>query len=266
MKRTELVSLRRTKVTPDVASSLQEAEKKAAASGHVLTVGGPSDLSWEGVKKDPGPTGCPPAISMRCTGRELQIKLQIRGSKAVGMSQSDVEALWGLMVPLGWTPWCRYPIVGPGSDVFHYYGPWRPLYDSLLGEGRGELAWPSLCAAAQTDVGTWGGDRLVERSVQAQAHRLGQPVGPVDGIIGPRTQGALRALGVVGEGLTLEKAVTALACVEDAPKRPTGRRRGYLSIEGDHEVFGSGGVALVRNRQGCAVSIDGPGRITIEVR
>lgn len=265
-RRTDVVPLRRTMVTPDVAEALREAEERALAAGCVLSIGGPHTLSWEGVKNDAGPTGCPPHISMRCTGREIQFKLQRKGSKALGMTQDDVEALWGLLVPLGWTPWTRYPVAGTvGHDVFHYYGPWRPLYDSLLGEGLGEKAWPSLCAAAQLDVGRWGGEREVERFVQAQLHRMGHPVGPVDGIIGPRTLASMAAAGV-GSGMTLSILADKLAKSTDAAPAKSSRRRGFLSVDGPHEVFGTGGVSVVRNKQGAAITIDGPGRLLVEVR
>lgn len=265
-QRTVVVPLRRTMVTPDVAESLQEAEKRALAADCVLTVGGPQALSWEAVKNDAGPTGCPLHLSMRCTGREIQFKLQRKGSKALGMAQGDVEALWGLLVPLGWTPWTRYPIAGTiGHDVFHYYGPWRPLYDSLLGEGLGEKAWPSLCAAAQLDVGRWGGDRQVERFVQAQLHRMGHSVGPVDGIIGPRTLACVAAAGI-GSGMTLSDLADKLAKSTDAAPVKSSRRRGFLSVDGPHEVFGTGGISVVRNKQGAAITIDGPGRLLVEVR
>ena len=268
MKRTDLVAYRRTLVTPDVAEGVRQLELRAAAHGGVrLVVQGPTPdrFSWEGVKAEPGPTECPPPISMRSTGRELQLRVQLVDSPlpVAERRQAEVEALWGLAVPCGFTPWLRYPLAGRGDDVFHFLGPWQPLYDSLLGEGRGEVAWPSLCIAAQVDVGRWEGSREVERFVQAQLHRLGVPCGALDGVVGVRTTESLRGLGV--SGIPFGDIAAKLAAITP-PVPPRGeRRRGFISVDGHASAVASGKVALVRNPQGYAITIDGPGRVILDV-
>jgi len=178
--------------------------------------------------------------------------------------EREVAALWGLAVPVGFIPWSRYPLPGPGDDLFHFFGPWRGLYDSLCGEGRGDEAWTSLCAAAQLDVGRWGGDRETERFTQAQAHRLGMPCGPVDGVVGPRTLDALRALGV--KGLTLTEAATHLAKLEVPKRRPTERVIGQIVVPGgDIQAVAHGAVALTKTPQGYAMTVDGPGRVIVDL-
>ena len=179
--------------------------------------------------------------------------------------QMEVDILWGLLVPCGFTPWLRYPLAGPGDDVFHFLGPWQVLYDALLGEGRGELAWPSLCVAAQVDVGKWEGDRSIERFAQAQMHRLGLPCGAVDGIVGPRTQTALRWIGLPANGDSFEGAAAKLGTLNPPKPTPQGRRRGFISVDGSVSAVASGKVALTRSPQGYALAIDGPGRVILDV-
>lgn len=270
MKRLDLVAFRRTVVTPDVAEAVRQLELRAAALGTVrLLVQGPTTdrCTWAGVRADTGPTECPAHASMRPTGRELYLRAQLidPSGSPVERRQLEVEILWGLAVPCGFTPWTRYPIVGRGDEVFHFMGPWQPLYDSLLGEGRGEAAWPSVCIAAQVDVGRWEGDRQVERFVQAQLHRLGVPCGAVDGIVGPRTLAALRGVGLPADGASFEAVAKKLAVMGEAPVVSTGRQRGFVSVDGPVTAVSSGKVALTRSPKGYALTIDGPGRVILDV-
>lgn len=269
MQRTPLVPLRKTLVTPDVAEAVRQLEVRAATiEGARLVFAGPTPdrFSWVGAKADPGPSGCPPHASMRPTGREVHLRLQLTGLSgidAAGRRQREVEVLWGLAVPCGFIPWTRYPVAGVGDDLFHFFGPWQVLYDALLGEGMGEVAWPSLCAAAQGDVGRWGGDRGVERFVQAQLHRLGMPCGPVDGVISDRVLGALRALGL--KGLRLDEAATRLSRM-DLPEAPLEHRKhGFISVAGAATAVAAGKVAVMRIPQGFAFTVDGPGRVILDV-
>ena len=268
MKREDLVAFRRTLATPDTVEAVRQLELRAAAHGGVrLVIQGPTadQFSWVGVKSDAGPTECPPHASMRPTGRELYLRAQLidaKGSPAE-RRQAEVEILWGLAVPCGFTPWLRYPLAGRGDEVFHFLGPWQPLYDSLLGEGRGEAAWPSLCSAAQVDVGRWDGGRVAERFVQAQVHRLGVPCGAVDGVVGPRTAGALRGLGLAETAFS--DVASRLAAMNPPKPMKAERRRGFISADGHISAVASGKVALVRNPQGYALVIDGPGRVILEV-
>jgi hypothetical protein len=267
MKRLDLVGYRRTLVTPDTAEAVRQLELRAVAHGDVrVIVQGPSadKCSWVGVKNDPGPTGCPAYMSMRPTGRELYLRVQLVNGKGSPeeQRQQEVSILWGLAVPCGFTPWLRYPLAGRGDDVFHFLGPWQPLYDSLLGEGRGEEAWPSLCAAAQVDVGRWEGGRELERFVQAQLHRMGVPCGCVDGVVGARTTEGLRGLGY--GGIPFTDVAQRLCSIEPIKQIPE-KRRGFISIEGSCTAASTGKVALLRNPQGYAVAISGPGRVILDV-
>ena len=262
LHRTNLVAYRSSVLTPDTAEALRHVERNVAKWPRDLR------LTFQGVRRgDANWKGCgtSPHLSMRPTGREVRLRLHLpKGMDSSESRYREVSMLWGFVVPLGFTPWNRYPIPGPEDDLFHFLGPWQPLFDHLCGEGRGELAWPSVCCAAQSDVGTWEGDRKVERFVQAQLHRLGLHCGPVDGIIGERTSQALRALGVVGK--TLEETATTLQGYEPPPKPKSERRFGHVVIDGDDvTVFAHGEIAAQRTHQGVALAIDGPGRVILDI-
>ena len=266
VQREHLIAYRSSVVTPDTAEALRMLEQSAAKLGNIrISYKGtpPSEATWKGK---PGPTDYPPHLSMRATGREVYLRaiLTDYDGPEEGRRQAEVAVLWGLAVPLRFTPWTRHCVPGRGDDVFHYLGPWQSLYDGLCSEGRGELAWPSLCAAAQTDVGTWGGNRMIERFVQAQLHRIGIPSGAVDGDIGDRTTSALRALGI--RGSTLEETAGALARFHDPPRSEMERRLGHVLLPGeDVSVVSYGLIAASKTRQGVALTVDGPGRIIINV-
>lgn len=269
-KRIDLVSYRKTLVTPDMAEAIRQVELKAVALGTVrLVVQGPTAdrFTWSGVRSEPGSTEYPPYASMRSTGREIQMRAQLIDPKGspVERKQRELEILWGLVIPCGFTPWIRYPMVGKGDDTFHFLGPWQVLYDSFLGEGRGEAAWPSLCIAAQVDVGKWEGDHPTERFVQAQLHRLGVSCGVPDGVVGPRTLTALRALGLMVNGQDFNSAAHKLLTMNPPKETKTERRRGFISVDGQVNAVSSGKVALTKNPQGYALAIDGPGRVIVDV-
>lgn len=257
---TRLISQRGTLVTSDTAEALRSLEVAAAkVPGLKLHYGGvpASEASWEGVAQEQGPTGQPPAFSMRPTGREVYLRAELDSGDAF----EALVVLWGLAVPLGFVPWNRYPLQSDGEEVFHYLGPWTSLVDYLHGEGRGEWAWPSLCAAAQIDVSKWEGPKAVEISLQAQLHRVGIHCGPVDGEIGPRTLSALRSLGL--GTLPLPDACEALRGFSKPSEEPDERTaEGFFQAPALRKVqgFSSGKVYLNKTRGGWVVTSKGPGR------
>lgn len=269
LKRINRVAYRASAITPDVAEALRELELRAAQVGNLqVQYDGPKrDWGWKDIERKPGPTGCRSHLSMVLTGREVSLRLRIKdwqGNRA-DHNQAALEALWGLVVPLGFMPWNRYPLVGNGDDVYHFFGPWRGLYDHLCSEGRGEAAWPSLACAAQVDVGTWEGDRSVERFVQAQLHRLGAHCGIVDGIIGERTQAAIQYLGVGGAPLK-ELAEHLRDRAFESKDEETERQYGYVVIPGRKVVASAyGDIHTTRIPQGVALTVDGPGRVVLDV-
>jgi hypothetical protein len=174
--------------------------------------------------------------------------------------------LWAIAVPLGLVPFTRYPLPGPHDTVFHFFGEWSLLMDHLLGAGRGEAGWPSFCCAAQIDVGKWEGGRVTERLVQAHLHRIGFNVGNVDGIVGNKTQGALRAANLH----SLPLADVAKQIVEKAPHVPKMLDReiqGRIEMpDVDFSIHPYGQVRAHRTVRGADLQIAGPGRIVLDVR
>lgn len=263
---TPLVSYRSSVVTPDTAEALRLLEKAASQNGglRIKYQGVPRELSsWSGVSTEPGPTGLTSYHSMRPTGREVYLSVELEDPAAP--TEQKLAVLWSLAVPLGFMPWCRYPVpTKDGLDtVFHFLGPWTVVGDYLHGEGRGELAWPSMCAAAQCEVGTWQGPMRTERALQTHLHRLGIPCGPIDGALGEKTLASLRALSL--GGLPAEKALEALERMNPPPDNSKEERRvGYLTMKGTSiEAFSSGAVQAIRTRNGYSIVTEGAGRLIL---
>lgn len=247
LSRLNLVAYRSASVTPDLAEALRQTEARAAAQpGARLLLSGPAPSE--------------PSLSLARAGREIRIRLELRPKPLDPVV--ELGFLWGILVPMGFTPKNRYPIPGPDDDVFHFFGPWQGLLDYFCGEGRGDLAWPAACCAAQVDVGTWEGERPTERFVQAQLHRLGLHCGPLDGVITDSVTSALRALGITGK--TLEETADTLSKYRTPPVSVSERRTGHVIVPGDDlSVVSYGKITTSRTQQGVALTIDGPGRVVI---
>lgn len=256
-----LVQYRSTLITEDTREAMNRLEQAAAAiEGVKIKYGGVpvAKANWAGVEEDGGPLSLPPAYSMRPTGREVYLGLEGPFEKVEGLS-----LLWSLAVPLGFVPWHRFPVPGVHDNVFHYLGPWASIGDFLHGEGRGEHAWPSMCCAAQVEVGNWEGPKLVEREVQMHLHRLGVQCGPVDGMLGPRSIASLKALGL--GGVELSDVLEQLRPLRPPPTAPRDRNHAHINVGLPSEVFTSGGIKSMRTPTGYALTIDGPGRAILMV-
>ncbi len=257
----KLVAYRSSVVTPDTAEALRRLELVASERGGVrIRYRGVSsdEASWDGVQRDPGPTGLPPHLSMRPTGREVYLSVTTEEGTD---PMRELAILWGLAVPLGFMPWGRYPVPSLHDHVFHFLGPWAIIPDFLNGEGRGEQAWPSVCAAAQCHVARWGGPKPTEHALQAHLHRLGIHCGPVDGNVGERTLSSLKAMGL--GGIPIDQALQALCQMGPLTPEKGKRRVGFFTMSGSVEAFPSGQVHVTRTRAGYAVTADGPGKITL---
>lgn len=248
MYRERLVNFRGQLLTADTAAALEVLLQRLETSG------------WTPELHRPPPPR-DPLLSLLPSGREVH--LEVRHSTS--QPQACLDALWGHAVPMLFTPWTRYPVAGePGERVFHFFGPWVYLYDSLLSEGRGHLAWPSICAAAQCDVGTWKGDKMDARFLQAQLHRLGFPCGAVDGVIGPRTTAALAAAGL--GNLSSQQAMEHLRTAKSSNAPARARQAGHLALPGqDLVVHATGGLRVTRTPLGASLMVEGPGQLVVTV-
>jgi hypothetical protein len=228
----------------------------------------PTKMTWDDVRQDPGPTRLSPEWSAVPTGREVCLEIQILEDEEPSASRREraLAMLWGLVVPLGFTPFNRYPLPGPCESVFHFFGPWASMMDQLLGAGRGEAAWPSFCCAAQIDVGRWEGSRTTERLVQAHLHRLGYNVGPVDGIVGNKTQGALRAANLHSQSMT-EVAEQIVKLSAKSTRTFESAVQGRLELpDVNFSIHSYGQVRASRTIQGADLHGTGPGRVVLDIR
>lgn len=265
---TPLVKFKSGVFTPDTVKGLRQLEDRALKTGYGIRIDGPAPdrMYWKAIKEKPGPTGLRPEWSAVPTGREVYAALAFKEDQGPSENRAErqLAALWGLMVPLGFIPWTRYPLAGPGDQVFHYYGPWAILFDHLLGAGRGEAAWPGFCAAAQIEVGKWEGPRKLERQVQAHMHRMGFNPGVIDGIVARKTQGALKASGLHSMPMreVAEKVIEKAAYI---PAQYT-ERKGQLQMpDGSFSINSFGQVRTTRTVEGATLLIKGAGRVVVDV-
>jgi len=247
MHRQRLTAYKGLVATDDMADALRALEKKASDNG-----------KWRLVLGKPETR--PHALSLASAGREVILTFE----KAGATPEDALAAAWGTAIPLGFTPKLRYPLVEPGYDVFHFMGPWQGIYNRLIAEGRGHLGWPSVCCAAQVDVGKWTGDKEEARFVQAQLHRMGRNIGPIDGVIGQRTAAAIESLNLPRGSLTL---VADHLRTAEPTKKQAATERGHLLIPGREVVVrGSDGVRAWPLPHGAGFEVSGPGTIVADVR
>ena len=250
MYRQKLRTYKGMLVTADVAEALRLLEARASERGKWRVRYHKPTLSFEGHRPE----------SLRKAGREIQFSFERAGASR----QEGIHAAWGCAVPLGFTPHNRYPWGGPDADRFYYFGPWKVVNDHLLAEGRGHLAWPSVCCAAQADIGAWEGGQDIVRFVQAQLHRVGRNPGAVDGVLGPRTALAIESLNL--DRGSLPQVAEHLRTAEPM-KNLVDTRRGHLMVPGHQlTIQGHGGVKAWPMRNGAGIQIDGPGRLVVDVR
>lgn len=238
----EQINYRGIVATQDMAQALRALNAKAGENGWRLEL-------VKKVLRQP----------MADAGREVQFRLHHSGKT----NQQGLEAAWGFAVPLGFTPWARWPVGGSEADwVFHFLGPWQTVADNLLAEGRGQMAWPSVEAAALADVGK--GLRCTEKFVQAQLHRIGKNPGPVDGIIGPRTTGQLETLALDRSSLT--QVAEQLKGMESFKARTGKAKAGHIFVHGRQTVVQAvGAIQVQQHPHGALLAVRGPGRVLVDI-
>jgi hypothetical protein len=239
------------------AIKVLELEVQRKAPAQKLVVSGPKDVVWSYVDEHPGPTGCPPIFSMRPSGREVELILE-----GDGTPEHRLALLWGIAIPLGWSPWMKYPIPIMGSTIFHFLGKWGLVGEVLAGAGRGEAVWPSICAAAQVEEDTWEGSAKAERKIQSLLLLQGHMVGPVDGVLGPTTMGVLKALG--WGSLPLR---TILQRLEEmtVPVVSSGRTvSARLATDAHFSIHTFGSLRARKDVKGATIEVKGVGRLIVD--
>lgn len=257
LKRESLVRYGKLSITSDTATALRNLESLAGSRNFKIKYHMPDAADGYNFMISP-------QLGLYRSGRCVLLEAVF---ESLIPHNAKLAHLWGSAIPSLFTPWDRYPIQSnqTGSDkIFNYLGIWQPLHDRLLAEGRGHLAWESVCIASECDVGLWEGDRFLERFVQAQLHRIGHNVGRIDGIIGARTATALRSIGLAGLNLS--------EMAEQLKAKPTGvpmsnkRAVGHLSIpRKSYSVTSSGKVHSYREGLNTKILVDGPGRLVIDI-
>jgi hypothetical protein len=145
----------------------------------------PGSLGWTATMKADAVSM--PGRSNHNAGRAVDIATSCLSFPVAPALQLD--RLWELAVPLGWTPIIGAPTENV-SECWHFdhFGPWKA---TKLRRGYAEAAM-----AAALDIGLKVYGHNAERCIQAQLHRAGYDVGAIDGIIGARTKAGLVACGV----------------------------------------------------------------------
>ena len=122
------------------------------------------------------------------------VDLDIGSLKFPGIHPNrQLDKLWEIAKPLGWTPIIRSPIEGSSESWhFDFQDDLEGVFDRL-GYEQGALAGSLLVGQA----GEW---QTYERVIQALVCRAGASIGEIDGIIGPRTRSAVCALLKISDG------------------------------------------------------------------
>lgn len=261
-----LVQYKQYALTSDTVAALRQLESLLPKGLRVEALE-QSEFSWKVPSKFVG--DLPPHLDLAKAGRQVKVHYKDLEDKGlpVTAAQRAVETLWGHMVPLGFMPWDRLPLASsPTAGVFSYLGPWQTVFDHMLYLGRGELAWPSVVCAALLEVGLWEADRVLERTVQANLHRLGANAGPVDGLVGVQTTAAIQEVGLGGK--TLQEVCAALQVRETSVRVETSEARVgtlYLPAGVSSSIVTSGRVSAIRGSTGARLMIQGVGQVVVSL-
>lgn len=248
MRRIGLVEFGKFKITEDTKKIVDLLILKA------------SNYGWKVDLCDP-----PIKTDLYDCGREICFELKhSEGFETKSIDQ--INALWGIAIPLGLTPYNRYPLDDSLSFMFQHFGCWTPLMDRLLAEGRGNLMWSSIVCACLCDIGEWKGDKLLVRMIQSQLHRIGYNCGAIDGVLGSRTLRCIQANNL--QGLELSEIVKILIEKHRREVKISKRTtKGFLSLPNrNFQVTCYGGINTVKSANGVAIESNSVGgRLIIDI-
>jgi len=130
-----------------------------------------------------------PGRSFHNAGRSIDIHVAALRFPGVPSLQ-QLDTLWDIAIPLGWTPIIRTPNEQESESWhFDFLEHWRPVLER---RGYEEAAIGAVLETGENGAFPACG---MTRRIQSQLHRAGYDCGAVDGIFGARTEGALYASG-----------------------------------------------------------------------
>ena len=133
-----------------------------------------------------------PGRSFHNAGRAIDIHVAALRFPDVPASQ-QLDTLWRIAIPLGWTPILRAPVEGASESWhFDFLGEWKPVVER---RGYEEAAIAAVLETGQNEAFPACG---TTRHIQGQLHRAGYDCGSIDGVFGAKTEGALHASGYRG--------------------------------------------------------------------
>jgi hypothetical protein len=133
-----------------------------------------------------------PGRSFHNAGRAIDVHVEALRFPGVAKSQ-QLDHLWGIAIPLGWTPVLRAPLEGASESWhFDYLGEWKPVVER---RGYEEAAIAATLETGQNEAFPACG---TTRHIQGQLHRAGYDCGAIDGVFGAKTEGAIYASGYRG--------------------------------------------------------------------
>lgn len=246
MNRINLVEFGAFKITEDTEKALNLLIKRAENFGWLI------DICEAPIETD-----------LKGCGREICFEMKSKQDFET-TSQDQINALWGLAIPLGFTPYNRYPLDDSLSYMFHFFGVWQPLMDRLLAEGRGHLMWSSLVCASLCDIGKWSGGKTLVRTIQSQLHRIGYNCGAIDGILGSRTLRCIQANNLQNTKLeTVAKILCEKKKIQVSANKST---KGFISLPNrEFQVTCYGRVHTVKSSSGVSIESSGGGRIILDI-
>ena len=130
-----------------------------------------------------------PGRSFHNAGRAIDVHVDALRFPDVSRER-QLDRLWELAIPLGWTPIIKAPTEGM-SECWHFdfMGPWAPV---VTRRGYEEAAIGAVLCTGDNSAFVACGS---VRRIQSQLHRAGYDCGKIDGVFGPLTEAALYASG-----------------------------------------------------------------------
>lgn len=113
-------------------------------------------------------------------------------------ANKQLDKFWEIAIPLGWTPIIKDASEGVSENWhFDFWGEWARV-KKVYG-----YSVASMCGHLDLGIGVYGDD--LDKLLQAQLHRAGVDVGPIDGAIGPKTKTGAKYVGINADAPAWDK-------------------------------------------------------------